>query len=930
METLRKFKSKYSGQEIEELLDKIPVIESTIDVSIVTKKELEDALPTKVSQLENDEKYVSEKVLETKEYKEFIAASNSSGNAGAKYCFLKVMPNDYNTPVVVRYRITVTPSASNTDAYKDYLNAVYDIEVRITRNAIQYVADNMFASTSYYAIRYNTYWYLATKEGFDADVPHLLGIYTYNGYLPTTATCKRDIKVELIGVVGGEAHLTDELKRFDATDCYSTTIHTTNSYISTVLGNYHSGDQNSTYTINYSYDAGIQKAGIGTNAISRYVLCMQKPDLTWEKIVDTSKAYTTATTKDVNTRGFLLNRIRYYNTTTVVANGGNIATNCLNSKAASVDMRYSTNCGTPADWTAGDYVYLVGKIGSDGLFYLDETKWWSTSLPTTEDGKLYIQIGVVITTASYSASFWDERPIFCFKNGSVRLYNESVGSLSELKTNEKKDIVGAINEIMRSFTKMVKVGGYVEFDDAKILSSVPSDNASKTYICDGIFYNEQRGKLYAQYSSRLTNDSGWGGRTIEGYLEAFPSISDTYNAMSYEDYRVNNVCVIVNNDIWRYNGTWQKIYSLNPESIVTAQQKENWNTAYEWVADYGSNADAWDDAVSKAHTHPNKATLDNITPQGVETWHAAYSWGDHSEVGYAQLYYAHSRMVSDVMSFQSATMSQGLVFDKNTMILYGYTASLSLGGSGSVSRTLYPNFSNDVNGKKMSDYQKKGVCICVDGEIFRHNGTEFEKVLANESVNSRLDNLEDLSQYGDLDYIKSLTESAEEKAQQAVVTSNSASEKVDGYESRVTEVYTAYKSGALKGDTGKQGEQGLQGNSGYSGAADELEVVNNLTQGGATAALSAEMGKYLYEKIEDGNYEIIYESEWEVMSEAQQAAYVQEHPNLVVLEGRNPLSGSDTYFLDGTLHLGSGNRISVDGTLTLDAQISADGTLTLN
>lgn len=43
------------------------------------------------------------------------------------------------------------------------------------------------------------------------------------------------------------------------------------------------------------------------------------------------------------------------------------------------------------------------------------------------------------------------------------------------------------------------------------------------------------------------------------------------------------------------------------------------------------------------------------------------------------------------------------------------------------------------------------------------------------------------------------------------------------------------------------GLKGEQGNSGYTGALDELEVVNNLTEGGATKALSAEMGKRLYE-----------------------------------------------------------------------------------
>lgn len=45
------------------------------------------------------------------------------------------------------------------------------------------------------------------------------------------------------------------------------------------------------------------------------------------------------------------------------------------------------------------------------------------------------------------------------------------------------------------------------------------------------------------------------------------------------------------------------------------------------------------------------------------------------------------------------------------------------------------------------------------------------------------------------------------------------------------------------GATGPQGPKGDQGNSGYTGAAGELEVVNNLTDGGAAKALSAEMGK---------------------------------------------------------------------------------------
>ena len=55
-------------------------------------------------------------------------------------------------------------------------------------------------------------------------------------------------------------------------------------------------------------------------------------------------------------------------------------------------------------------------------------------------------------------------------------------------------------------------------------------------------------------------------------------------------------------------------------------------------------------------------------------------------------------------------------------------------------------------------------------------------------------------------------------------------------------------------------KNGSQGNSGYTGAAGELEVVNNLTDGGATSALSAEQGKVLDGLVSDC------------------AKYISEHP----------------------------------------------------
>lgn len=58
---------------------------------------------------------------------------------------------------------------------------------------------------------------------------------------------------------------------------------------------------------------------------------------------------------------------------------------------------------------------------------------------------------------------------------------------------------------------------------------------------------------------------------------------------------------------------------------------------------------------------------------------------------------------------------------------------------------------------------------------------------------------------------------------------------------------SAYELWLSAGNTGSMADflASLQGNSGYQGEAGELEVVNNLTDGGATSALSAEMGKQL-------------------------------------------------------------------------------------
>ena len=67
----------------------------------------------------------------------------------------------------------------------------------------------------------------------------------------------------------------------------------------------------------------------------------------------------------------------------------------------------------------------------------------------------------------------------------------------------------------------------------------------------------------------------------------------------------------------------------------------------------------------------------------------------------------------------------------------------------------------------------------------------------------------------------------------------------DGHISYCVETQKHYKWSALSRSWEEVMKQGPQGNSGYTGNLDELEVVNNLEDGGETAALSAEQGRIL-------------------------------------------------------------------------------------
>lgn len=158
---------------------------------------------------------------------------------------------------------------------------------------------------------------------------------------------------------------------------------------------------------------GNLKLKAGTNGIIGTTLVMRTGDGLYESIV-TSR--TTATTKTKNTSGFYLDEIFYYNSSTTITSGNTTGTYTLYKQLHSLDFRYSSNCGT----TLVSYkpVYLVGTISS-GLFYLDDI-WWTQTLPTTQDNKIYIYIGEAYNNNAVCFSL--NHHILHYVNGYIEPY----------------------------------------------------------------------------------------------------------------------------------------------------------------------------------------------------------------------------------------------------------------------------------------------------------------------------------------------------------------------------------------------------------------------------------------------------------------------------------------------------------------------------
>lgn len=127
----------------------------------------------------------------------------------------------------------------------------------------------------------------------------------------------------------------------------------------------------------------------------------------------------TPSTEPINPFG----RISYYAYTSALAVGGTPSASYQYQQYSAITLGYSF---TGITLTANTPMYLVLNPRSDGLATIDQTTPVTHTLPSTEDGKLYVFLGIAIDGTTFTLTL--QHPIYYYKDSRVRLYTDQIAS----------------------------------------------------------------------------------------------------------------------------------------------------------------------------------------------------------------------------------------------------------------------------------------------------------------------------------------------------------------------------------------------------------------------------------------------------------------------------------------------------------------------
>jgi hypothetical protein len=216
--------------------------------------------------------------------------------------------------------------------------------------------------------------------------------------------------------------------------------------------------------------------------------------------------------------------IFYYSGTAIVTKGSRPAATSMWQQYA-ISLGYSFNTtGAALSLTNYKPVYVVATPQTDGSAIIDSATPYVQDLPTTEDGKIYIFLGIAYSATNIELQV--DHPVYWYKDGMIRPYtNASAGGISSV---EWGDITGTLSdqtdlntalEAKADTSSLAAVATSGLYSDLTGTPTIPTvNNATLTIQKNGTTVNSFTANASSNVTanitvptatSDLTNDSGF-------------------------------------------------------------------------------------------------------------------------------------------------------------------------------------------------------------------------------------------------------------------------------------------------------------------------------------------------------------------------------------------------------------------------------------
>lgn len=228
----------------------------------------------------------------------------------------------------------------------------------------------------------------------------------------------------------------------------------------------------------------------------------------------------TTTTEKIDPFGEIL----YYNITTIFSSGTYINPQYLWNQYSGILLGYSFNpTGTALSLMIHKPVYLKCIPQSDGGVIIDDTTPYTQTLPSTEDGKIYIFLGIAHDTGRLELLYF--HPVYYYKDGAIREWTNAA----------ETDVSGKADKVQNAVS-----GNFAGLDSNGNLTDSGYDYSDFATSGQGVPSGGTTGQVLAKHSN-TDNDVEWVNR-----IDVVQISSDSGTLTSSQiDAVISDHCMIV-------------------------------------------------------------------------------------------------------------------------------------------------------------------------------------------------------------------------------------------------------------------------------------------------------------------------------------------------------------------------------------------------